>query len=706
MHTSRPHENLFDISKLPTLPQTLIELIDACNNHEVDIQTVGTIVGRDTAISARILQLANSAFLGSRTSFADTDQAVIYLGIDTVRNLAVSTAVHETFRTSPGPPGMSPARFWHHSLLTAVLAKSLAQLTGYPRPTEAYLAGLLHDLGKLLLNQAFPSQYQTIAIDCREAPETLEFQEKDRLGFSHSEAGGLLVSRWNLQAPIVKAIEQHHSGEDQGDPSLSLAAIIHLANCLSMSPSPEQSLFADLGHRVGIAPQILKACLEEAEEMVSVIAESMAIDIDRPEKLPAEAPGQDTGHQGLAERVRALSRLHGVLDNLVRAETPDRVFRVIEESLHILFNLDSCLILLPTTDGTGYSVHGSAGNALTVRAGETKVSCQEGERILRNCRESGKGFSIRKPAARATGTGMAMLFSLFDNPALLAVPLPGRNWCGFLVAALGEEQLPVAPNFADSLAFFARHAAARLHLEILCRNQAEDLAGVRFNAAQQVARSIAHEINNPLAIVQNYLTILGRRLAETPEIQQELQNIGEEANRIGTIVKQLDDLSGAPSPHAAMPLDLNALLGETLALFEKSLFAQRKISSHLVTDPLLPPIVSNPEVLRQILANLLKNAAEAVGPGSSVWLRSAFCQDPSQTCPDSVRILIEDNGPGIAPQLTGTLFNAGVSGKGEGHLGLGLAIVRKLLSELGGSISCSPRNAGGTCFTVHLKTKI
>ncbi len=707
MHTPPQNMDAFlDISKLPTLPQTLIELIDACVEHDVDMQTVGDIVSRDATISARILQLANSAFLGSRSSFADTEQAVIYLGIDTVRNLAISVSVHEAFKTFTGPGGISLASFWHHSLLTAVLAKSLAELAAYPHPAEAYLAGLLHDLGKLLLGQAYPQEYRDLVEDSMLDPDTLEILEKSHLGLSHSEAGSLLVSRWNLENLIASAIELHHCGAAQENPEGSLTTILFLANKLSITPRSDLSRLQGLASRMHIDLQSLAGCLETAEQSVSDIARSMGIVLEPPTVMdPVDAPA-DSGRLELVDRIRTLSRLHGVLDNLVRAENPDRALKVIEESLHILFDRGKCLIFLPDL-GRGFSAHGSSVNPLSLQTRGFGISREEGDDILALCAKSKSGFSLfAKPADENLVSPAKRLFALFGSSMLLSVALPAGDWRGFLVAACEEEQREYLYGCRYDLAFFARHAAARLYLDVISRQNAEDYARERVNAVQQIARTIFHEINNPLAIVQNYLSILEQRLAGQPEIQEEFLTIHREMARIGCISKQLEDLTAQLSPHVTSPVDINALIGESLNLFQQSLFAQKGISSQLAADPRIPPIMSNPEALRQILANLLKNAAEALDSKGKVWVRSMFLDPAGQTGTAGIRIVVEDNGPGIAHRLAGTLFNAGVTDKGDGHLGLGLAIVKKLVGQLGGSISCSSRDGGGSCLAIDLFMKI
>lgn len=698
---------ILDLSRVPSLPQVLIELIDACNSQDVDLQTVGTIVCRDAAISARILQLANSAFLGTRTSFNDIEQAVIFLGIDTVRNLAISVSVHEAFRSYSGPGGTSPARFWYHSLLTAVLAKSLAQLNDYPRPAEAYLAGLLHDLGKLLLEQAFPQEYRRIAKTARLEQTRLEVLEKNRFGISHPEAGSQMVSRWKLQPIIATAIELHHSDNFSGHSGNLLTDILYLANVLSTSPAADQRLIKKLGEHLGISAQALSECLTAAAETVSTIAEHMGFTIDSTEISQSDEPDADSGRAELAERVGKLSRIHGVLDNLIRAENPDRSLRVIEESLHILYDVDKCLIFLPEFDGNGFWSCCSEVNPLARLADGLKISQADGEDILAMCPECTHGVCLLAQKDGGTETAIEKrLYTLFNSPFLLILELPAGDWRGFLVAAVDARQSAHLHDCSDDLSFLARHAAARLYLDVINRKTAEDLARERVESVQQVARSIAHEINNPLAIVQNYLSILEHRLAGKPDIQKELVIFNAEISRIGNICTQLDDLSGTPPPHATSSVDLRSLLQECLGLFQQSFFQQQQITSQLDVTPQLPTFTSNPDILRQIFGNLLKNAAEALPAGGKVWMRCESIKDARKTGAEVIRITIEDDGPGISPAIAGKLFRAGVTDKNEGHLGIGLAIVKKLVTELGGSIDCHPRPGGGTCFIIDFLTNI
>ena len=125
---------------LPSLPQVLVRLLDCCQAPDVDIQEIAQIVSKDAALSAKVLQLVNSAFIGARNPIANIEQAVVYLGMDSIRNLAISVSVQQVFRRVQINGLLSMDRFWHHSFTNALIAQKIAQLHTKADPSEAYLS--------------------------------------------------------------------------------------------------------------------------------------------------------------------------------------------------------------------------------------------------------------------------------------------------------------------------------------------------------------------------------------------------------------------------------------------------------------------------------------------------------------------------------------------------------------------------------------
>jgi putative nucleotidyltransferase with HDIG domain len=233
--------NLKVSGNLPSMPQVLVQMIDQCHDPEVNLHTIARIATKDAAISAKLLQLVNSAFVGARKAFTSMEQAVVYLGADTVRNLAVSVSVQQVFRRVETNGLLSIDRFWHHSCLAALFSQKIAETAGYPDPSEAYLAGLLHDIGKLLLWMAFPGKYAPLllkGVRCHSG--RLAFLEEEKLRINHCEAGAWLCEQWRLPTLLADAIRYHHHPVEEVARALPLTRITALADLLAHGDSSDQ----------------------------------------------------------------------------------------------------------------------------------------------------------------------------------------------------------------------------------------------------------------------------------------------------------------------------------------------------------------------------------------------------------------------------------------------------------------------------------
>ena len=694
--------NILDVTTLPTLPQTLVDLIDACNRRDGNIQELGRRVARDVSVSTRVLQLVNSAFIGARATFSDIVQAVIYLGVDTTRNLAISVAVHETFKSMDTDGAINLSDFWYHSFLTAVLAKSLAQAVGGADLSEAYLTGLLHDVGKLLLLKSFPAQYREILREKQSVD--LEFREREHLGITHSEAAALLVGSWHLQPEIAGAIAGHHRRFSRIMEESLLARILLCADRLSHCALPDTRSVADIVCTlIAIDQETLLNCTKDSLALASEIAGQMGITVRK-----GLASGKDTAavsrqaKESLVDRVLMFSRINGFLDNLVKAENPDRVFQVVEESLALLCPFQGCLFLLPDGIKGELAVNGSRGNPLSKKAKDLRIRIDE-TKLISSCLEHLSTIdSLTLSAERDLATGDQSLLEIFGTGCLVAVPVIIAGYePGCFIIGLAPADVESLKDWERSLLLLAGHTGMRCRLEKIYRKHAQELAATRVEAVAELARSIAHEISNPVAVLQNYLAVLGLKLDNHPALVADLEIIGREIGRIGDISDQLRDLSGQVRAPAAEPVELRVLISDVLTFFRQSLANRQGIDLRLILQDALPVVRSNGTKIRQILGNLIKNAIEAIEGSGIIRVTAEKIAAPAEG-PPGVRISIEDNGPGVLLSHIEDVFQAGTTTKKDGHAGLGLAIVRKLAGELGGTVSCSKAQQGGMVFTLIL----
>lgn len=213
------------------------------------------------------------------------------------------------------------------------------------------------------------------------------------------------------------------------------------------------------------------------------------------------------------------------------------------------------------------------------------------------------------------------------------------------------------------------------------------------------AREIVHEVNNPLSIINNYVHILASRLEQGHEAQEELNIIKEELARAGSILLRLPGITEKPVSEDGQELvDINQLLQDQLKLFRSSLFVAKAIEAHVEPDPDVVPLIINRNAMKQVVTNLIKNAAESLPQGGAI--RVATRNLVNQNGRQYMGITISDNGPGIPMEVQERLFQPVQTTKGESHAGLGLSIVKSLLDDMDAVISCRSDSRNGTSFEI------
>ncbi len=221
------------MTALPSIPSLYVELMEALHSPSASLQELSAIIGKDVAMTAKVLQLVNSAFFGAGRELTSVADAVAYLGVDTICTLALSGAVFARFEHCPARR-FSITELWRHSLSTGAVAQRIAGLEQAPRKIvgECLLAGILHDVGKLVLATSAPERYD-------EAREMADFRqwsegeaEKKVLGVTHGQAGAYLLWLWGIPLNITEAVAFHLSPGGRGAGPLVPLTAVHAANAL------------------------------------------------------------------------------------------------------------------------------------------------------------------------------------------------------------------------------------------------------------------------------------------------------------------------------------------------------------------------------------------------------------------------------------------------------------------------------------------
>ena len=233
-----------EMKSLPSLPGLYAEIIEAAQSSEMPLAAIGAVIARDVGMTAKMLQLVNSAFFGLPHHVTNASEAVGMLGLDTVRALILSFHVFEECDAIL-LPDFSAEKLWHHSLLVGKLAKQIATLEGGDRRLceDAYTAGLLHDAGKLALAIHLPRPYAE-ALALAQAQNLPIFEaETTILGASHAEVGAYLLGLWGLPKTIVEALAFHHCPEVLSEAEFSPLSAVYAADCLVNSVCPNNTAY-------------------------------------------------------------------------------------------------------------------------------------------------------------------------------------------------------------------------------------------------------------------------------------------------------------------------------------------------------------------------------------------------------------------------------------------------------------------------------
>ncbi len=240
--------------RLPSLSSTnaaLRELLDSDSGYTHQISDV---IRRDPSLTSRVLRLVNSVYYGLPRRVTSIEQAVLYLGVRQVRQLVVVTPFIEQFHSLTANTAFTWKLFWQHCISTAMISHELMELVREPQDDLAYISGLLHDVGKIVMASAFPNHFRAIRTRLNAGEQDLLGTERDILGIDHAELGALYLEGHTLPEGLALAARHHHAPENQ--PEAKLAAAVQLADLLVRN--------AKIGHSGNPEHPGKEQCLEAA----------------------------------------------------------------------------------------------------------------------------------------------------------------------------------------------------------------------------------------------------------------------------------------------------------------------------------------------------------------------------------------------------------------------------------------------------------
>jgi HD-like signal output (HDOD) protein len=221
------------IDSLPSLPALYVEILKELESQYASIHRIGEVISQDIGMTAKILQLVNSAFFGYCRHISSPAQAVELLGLETIKALVLSVKIFSQMDRS-SMTVLAMDRIWAHSLATGVFARTIATAEKCERAVadDAFMSGMLHDVGKLILAVNLPKLYKEALAGPRSSEDSVLEAERQTFGVTHAEVGAYLLSLWGLPFPIVEAVAFHHAPGRCPQKKMGPLAAVHAGNCL------------------------------------------------------------------------------------------------------------------------------------------------------------------------------------------------------------------------------------------------------------------------------------------------------------------------------------------------------------------------------------------------------------------------------------------------------------------------------------------
>ena len=726
---------LSKLDTLPTLAPIAVKLLQVTTDDRSSAADVVKLIEKDPSLTAKLLSVANTAGTGVRVK--SVDQAVVLLGFAAVRAIVLTVKIFECFQSGDDRAesgGFDRIGFWNHSVGVACAARRLARA----RPKcgvsadDAYVAGLLHDLGKAAMSAVFPKAYDRVAAEADHLRGDVSDCERLILGVDHTVVGRRLSERWKLPRSLQEVIWLHHISAEALPSTVESAPLISVVQ-LADTIVREQRIGYSGNHvvyqssreaarRFGLPADELETLIEGLVPEVTTQVNMLGLDRVTSDHMYVQA---------LSDANTELGRLHAEMsDSHGRLTISARYFSA-------MCVLDARLD--GTSDLRDVARAGAYAAAEALQLSSTLVFVQsQGTATIEVCEhpESRRsavtlqaspeltewmqaGWSaegdIVAPLPETVARSLAKV--LRDRPGDQAWLLPiirSQEFLGGIICfsecderrRLRDETAPLR-SFTSSLGLAIETALAHA----AARRLSEDLAGTnrRLQQAQaqllrtrtlsmiaEMASGAAHELNGPLTVISGRAQIL-RDMLDDPEMQRSLDTIRSKAHECSRIVSELMDFARPRSP-APTDVELPDLVAEVRDEFlARSDFPP---SSFVVSmSQRLPAAHVDRAQIKTLLTELVSNAADAIEPrGGNIAIN---CR--AQVSDEVVEVTVRDNGIGMTPAVLERAFDPFFSHQKAGRRrGFGLARAHRIVEAHGGRIWLDSRPNEGTVAHVIL----
>ncbi len=677
-------------SRLPALRETAAALLRVLSAGDASPHDIARIVVLDPVLVFELL-LTSPIDSGDQSSLLDlVADRLVRIDTGLLQAWSLRHLVQQPQRN------ISTRAHRHHalhSLFVAELAANLAREMDYPQPNDAYVAGLMHDLGLLWLTE-YRSDYPKVLADSIDE-RGLSAAEWERYGFDHAELSSDLATRCGFAPGIADAIALHQAEPDAVVSAHPLVRIIAAAEELASYRGSQSAASLEGASRLTkIDGSLLVSLLADTTRGMQNTVKGLDLVVEPTMlTLPWSASGGEVEREivdtGIARTALTAFSRSAFIDSSSARQSFDVATR-------LLLGLDAPVLFVKML---GEDALAGAPDPAHPGLDQIQISTQDEQSALaeayRDDAET-RYLNDQRPPGRCAADWQ--LARWLDSDGLIVVPWRNPNESGVAVFPCPNGEDPgrdIETGLRKSVTAAATARISERRTDEQTRRDLEESIARRY---VEHARRIAHEASNPLTVIKTYLGMIDERVKDAT-LKEQLTLLSDELDRVGALVRKASDFTSI-TPSGPAHSGVAEILHDLRALYGEALFGRKGINFELRTSPNLPAAAIPPDALKQVFLNLFKNAAEAIPEGGKLTV-SAVAGINANGSP-CMEIRIVDNGPGLAPERIETLFTAGAKNSDKPGGGVGLPLVRELVASVGGTILCRSQPGSGTVFQIFM----
>jgi len=696
---------------LPTLPEINLKLIRACNSGQKNISEIAELIRMDPSLCLKVIDTYYSwqRYPKKLCNIAD---AVTLIGTDVLGILVSCSSAVSIFDAIAKGRGLDLKFFWRHSLKCAFLCEAISKDVPGQSPDEAYLSGLFHDIGKIVLLNSLPNIYNKLLSDKEQG--SIVLKEKKTIGVDHAYISFRLADRWQFHPFMADALLYHHYPLEKVVLALPSVKILYLANMLASQETGQRDVQAAARELFGFSQDKLDEYLLFSEMRLNNAAAVFEISDASSGLIRTSGNVDNDAPLNLANEIRDTSLIAYTMQNILKAKDEESVLEILKQGYQILFGSSNIYFFIYHRNENTLVGSCPRDDEFSGALNGLQIPANSNNSMLSACLSNNApvdSFSYQKKSDLPLMD--SQLIHFIGKEGMLCVPMmEGDELAGIILLGVDRAEHSLLSRHINLLTLFARQCALAIKG---VRSRVTNASTTQYAGPAQEAvlsRKVVHEINNPLSVIKNYLKVLGMKLEERNIDHDEIRIINDEINRISKMLKNLSKTSERLPRTAEASVNINTLLGDIIKLTKASLGESSEIKIHLINDPSIPEIKAEKDDLKQVFFNLIKNAVEAMPFGGNIEIKTSLMNgNKNETggvsagiTDRSIEITVTDDGPGISDEVGSSLFNEFVTSK-QGHEGLGLSIVKGIINNLNGSIRCESINNKGTSFIIDLPLK-